>query len=298
MDALINLWEQAGFGERGEPTGRAALLRVTSALAATETDIERVLVGKEKLASEMGKAADVELDLRAQIGGEATSLVEMMKQGVQWTLGQFGNRATRKTAELLNTSSIQAAIGDAALAEAAEELQRLEAKRERLLVARAGIIRETIREALQPALLADYGVILERLQEIVTRLRGVERYLTPPSPDYRPDARRIAMNLPNFARGDGSDQAVVATSAAIGEVEAALAAYAEELSRDPMAPCPELPDVSRRDDGTIYSDLSGPERLEVDRAFVPQIPHHRRTIDSKLFEMQVREAKAFVGLTS
>jgi hypothetical protein len=87
MGALINLWEQAGFGERGEPTGRAALLRVTSALAATETDIERVLVGKEKLASEMGKAADVELDLRAQIGGEATSLVEMMKQGVQWTLG-------------------------------------------------------------------------------------------------------------------------------------------------------------------------------------------------------------------
>jgi hypothetical protein len=193
MGDLVNLWDVAAFGERGEPSARAALLRVASAMTAAEGEIERVLIGRQKLEGEMSKVADVKRDLQDRIKLEAASLVAAMKSSAQWALGQFGNRATRKTEELLGASSIQTAIGEQALAEAAEELQRLEERRERLRVAKAGIIKEVVREALQEALLADYGVILERLQETTARLKGIERYLTPPGHDYRPGATRLSV---------------------------------------------------------------------------------------------------------
>ena len=298
MGDLVDLWKKASFGERGEPSGRAALLRTASVLAATEGEIERVLVGRSKLEGEMTKAADAKRDLRDRIGAEATSLVEMMKQGASWALGQFGNRSTLKTAELLGVSSIQATIGEAALAEVAEELQRLEAKLERLRVAKAGIVKEVVREALQEALLADYGVILERLQEAMARLKGIERFLTPQSHDYRPNASRIAVLVPNFAKGDGSDQAVAVEAREVAKVEAFLHAFAAALERDPMAPCPELPPLdASADDLTTYDQLTAPERAAVDREFVA-ITNHRKTVDSELFAEQLREAKVLVGLTS
>ena len=279
MGDLVNL-DVAVMGARGEPSPRAALLRVKSALAATDGEIERVLVGKEKLAAEMGAGADVEQDFRAKVSGEAASLVEMMKRGVDWTLGQFGSRATRKTAELLSVSALHSAIGDAALAEAAEELQRLEAKRERLHVAQVAVIRETIREAIQDPLLVEYGGLLEQLQEILPRLKGVERFLTPQSHDYRPDASRIALTVPNFARGDGSDQAVVVEPREIAKVEAHLHAFAGALERDPMAPRPELPPLdASADPSTTYDQLTAPERAAVDRDFIA-VTNHRKTVDS------------------
>jgi hypothetical protein len=298
MGALVNLWEQAGFGERGEPTGRAALLRLASALSATETEIERVRVGREKLASEMGKAADVERDLRERIAGEAKSLIAAMKQSTSWALGKCGSRGTLKSAETLSVSAIQTAIGDAALEEAAEELTRLESKRERLLVARAGIVKEVVRESLQDGLLADYGILLQHLQVTAARLRGLERYLTPPSHDYRPDAGRIALTVPNFARGDGSEQTIVAEAREVAKIEAHLAAFAASLEHDPRSPAPELPEFDPAPDtGLVYSDMTAPERAAVDREFVA-ITNRRRTVDSELFAAQVAEAKAFVGLTN
>jgi hypothetical protein len=295
MGDLVNLWDVAAFGERGEPSARAALLRVASAMSATEGEIERILVGRSKLEGEMTKAADAKRDLRDRIGAEATSLVEMMKQGASWALGQFGNRLTLKTAELLGVSSIQATIGEAALAEAAEELQRLEAKAERLRVAKAGIIKEVVREALQEALLADYGILLERLQETMARLKGVERFLTPQSHDHRPNATRLAVLVPNFARGDGSDQVIVAEAREIAKVEAHLAAFAAALEHDPRSPAPELPPLdASADDSTTYDQLTAPERAAVDRDFVA-ITNHRKTVDSELFAEQKREAKSFTN---
>jgi hypothetical protein len=297
MGALVNLWEQAGFGERGEPTGRAALLRLASALSATETEIERVLAGTEKLAAEMGAAADAKRALAEKIVGEAAALVAKMKQGAAWTLGQFGARSTRKTAELLSASSIEAAIGDAALAEAAEELQRLEAQRERLRVAQAGVIKEVVREALQEALLADYGVLLERLQETTARLKGIERFLSPPSADYQPGASRLALSVPNFAKADGSDQAVVVESREIAKVEAFLHSFAASLEHDPRAPAPELPEFDDGADPSIpYHELTGAERRQIDREFVLPANQHRQTTDAMLFEEQ--QAKAFSALTN
>jgi hypothetical protein len=299
MGDLVNLWDVAVMGARGEPSPRAALLRVKSALAATDGEIERVLVGKEKLAAEMGAGADVERDFRAKVSGEAASLVEMMKRGVDWTLGQFGSRATRKTAELLSVSALHSAIGDAALAEAAEELQRLEAKRERLYVAQAGIIKEVIREALQEPLLADYGILLDRFQEILPRLRGVERFLTPQSHEYRPNVARLAVLVPNFAKDDGSEQALVAEAREVAKVESLLAAFAAELERDPMAKCPELPPFdASADDSISYDQLTPPERAAVDRDFVA-VTKQRETPDSRLFAQQVLDAtKAAIGFTA
>jgi hypothetical protein len=297
MGALVNLWEQAGFGERGEPTGRAALLRLASALSATETEIERVRVGREKLASEMGKAADVERDLRERIAGEATSLITAMKQGIEWTLARCGSRGTLKTAELLGASSIQTAIGEATLEEAASELQRLEAQRERLLVAQEGVIKEVIREALQPALLSDYSNLLEHLQVTAARLRGLERYLAPASHDYQPGASRLALSVPNFAKADGSDQAVVVESREIAKVEAFLHSFAASLEHDPRAPAPELPEFDDGADPSIpYHELTGAERRQIDREFVLPANQHRQTTDAMLFEEQ--QAKAFSALTN
>jgi hypothetical protein len=297
MGDLVNLWDVAAFGERGEPSARAALLRVASAMTAAQGEIERVLIGRQKLEGEMSKVADVKRDLQDRIKLEAASLVAAMKSSAQWALGQFGNRATRKTEELLGASSIQTAIGEQALAEAAEELQRLEERRERLRVAKAGIIKEVVREALQEALLADYGVILERLQETTARLKGIERYLTPPGHDYRPGATRLSVLVPGF-KGDGSDMALTVEAREVQKVEAFLHSFAAALEHDPRSPAPELPEFdASADPSTTYDMLTGPERAAVDRDFVA-VTSHRKTVDSELFAEQLREAKALVCLTN
>ena len=296
MGDLVNLSDI--IGEAGQPSVRAAALRIHSALAANEGQTDAVLVGQDKLQGELGKAADAKQDLVGRIAAEAAGLVAKMKQNVAWALGQTGSRGTVKAYEKLSVSSIQEAIGEAALKELAQELTRLSAERERLIVARAGVIREVVRESLQPALLSEYGDLLERLQETAARLRGLERYLTPPSADYQPNATRLAMLLPNFARGDGSEHAVTVEAREIQKVEAVLAAYAAQLERDPMSPCPELPELDQSaDPSTTYDQLSPPEMAERDREAV-FITTHRRTTNSMLFEEQLAEAKAFVGLTN
>jgi hypothetical protein len=298
MGEVTNLWDVAVFGERGEPTERAALLRLASAGSATETEIENVLIGQTKLQGEMGEAAEVKRTLAEKTVAEAAGLVAKMKENATWTLGQFGTRSTRKTAELLSASSIESAIGAAALEESAAELTRLENKLERIRVAKAAVIREVVRESLQPALLSDYGNLLERLQETAARLRGLERYLSPASHDYQPNAGRLAMLLPNFAKGDGSEHALTVEAREVSRVEACLAAYAEELERDPMAKCPELPPLdTSADESTTYDQLTGPERAAVDREFVA-VTRHRQTTDSELFAEQAREASPFRALTN
>jgi hypothetical protein len=283
------------IGESGEPSSRAALARMSSALAQTEGEIEGVLVGKTKLESEMGKEAGLKQDLAERIVAEAASVIAAMKSGAQWALGRCGSRGTLKAAELLSASSIQTAIGEATIKEAADELQRLENKRERLLVARAGIIREVVRESLQPALLADYAVTLTQLQLDMTRLAAMRRFLEPQSHEYRPEAARLAVTLPDFAHGSG-ETAVVATAAAIGRVETILAQFFADLERDPRAPVPELEVDALDDPSTPYHALSGPERAEIDRAFVPPVNTHRRTIDAELFEEQA--AAKFAAITN
>jgi hypothetical protein len=280
------------------PSERAALARVSSALAQTESDIGAVLAGQTRVESEMGKAADLKQDLAERIVGEAKSLIAAMKNSAaSWALGQTGTRATRKSAELLGVSQLQTAIGEATLKEAASELQRLEAQRERLLEARKSIIKETVREALEPALLEDYADTLTHLREGLTRLTALGRFLEVETHDYRPDANRVAVTVPDFT-GAGRDQAVVAEAKSIGQVEAILAQFAAALELDPRAPVPELEVDTLEDPDTPYHALSPAERVQIDRDFSPQAPRHRQTTDSLLFEEQLREAKSFVGLTN
>lgn len=296
MGEVTNLWDVAVMGERGEPSVRSAALRIHSALAANEAEIEAVLVGRDKLDNALGTAADAKRDLAGRIAAEAAGLVAKMKQGASWALGQTGDRGTLKAYEKLNVSSIQEAVGAAALEEAASELERLESKRERLLVAQTSVIREVVREALQDPLLVEYGGLLEQLQEILPRLKGLERFLSPQSHDYRPDASRIALNVPNFARADGSEQTIVAEAREVAKMEALLAAYVTELSVDPMAKCPELPELDQSADPSVtYDMLTGPEKRAVDAAFSPVTQHHQTT-DSMLFEEQA--AQRFSAITN
>jgi hypothetical protein len=284
------------IGESGEPSERAALAHVSSALAQVETEIANVLSGQDTLQSEMAKASDVKRDLAERIVGEATSLVEMMKSGAAWALARCGSRGTVKAAELLSVSSIQTAIGEATLEEAAEEIKRLEAKRERLLVARASIAKEVVREAIERALLDEWAETLMQLRAGLTRLTALRRFLEPQSHDFRPDANRLAVIVPDFASGSG-DTAVVATAAAIGRMEAILAQFAADLERDPRAPVPELEVDMSPDADEVYSNLSAPERAARDREAV-FVTQHRRTVDAELFAEQVREAAAFRALTN
>jgi hypothetical protein len=274
MGELINL-------DRGEPaSARVAALRVHSALAVVEREIEAVLVGRQRLEGEMSAAAEAKQDFKDKVRGEAASLIEKMKEGVSWTLGRVGDFATLKAAERMSNAWIPAAIGEQALEEAGEELQRLELKRERLRVAQAGITKEVVRESLQPALLADYAVILGQLQETIARLEALDRYLSPVTHDYRPGAARIAISVPDFVKGGGSDQAVIIEARDVARIEAHLVAYAAELAHDPMAPVPELPPLDGPDETIPYHEKSPAERAIVDRDFAV-ITTQRPTFDSE-----------------
>jgi hypothetical protein len=297
VGALINLSDVVG--ESGEPSARAALLHVHSALVGTEGDIERVLTGRQKLSAETDKVAEARQDLNARIADEASSLVEKMRRGIDWTLSQFGSVSTLNFAARLSASSLQSEIAAVALAETAEELARLEAKRERLLVARAGIVREVVRESLLNGLIEDFADTIAALRDGMTRLTALSRFLEPQSHDYRPNASRVAVVLPDYTDPDGQrDQAVVATAAAISKIESVLNAFAEALLLDPRAPVPELEVDTLDDPDTPYHALSPAERAQIDRDFSPQVPQHRVTTDSLLFEEQAA-AKAFVvGLTN
>ena len=295
MGDLVHLSDR--IGEFGSPSERAALARISSALVQVETEIEALLIGQDKLEAQMGQGADLKQDLAEKIVGEACSIVEMMKKGIAWTLGQTGTRATRKSAELLSVSQLQMAVGEATRAETAQELQRLEARRERLLIARAGLVKETVRESLQPALLEDFANTLELLRDGMVRLAALSRFLSPASDEWRPDASRIAIVLPDFADPDGRrDQTVVATAAAIGQVETILAQFAADLERDPRAPVPELEVDASADVDTPYHALSPAERAQIDRDFAPQPPQHRVTTDSMLFAEQA--AAKFAAITN
>ena len=125
------------------------------------------------------------------------------------------------------------------------------------------------------------------------------RFLEPQSHDYRPEAARLAVVVPDYADPDGQrDQAIVATAKAISHLEGQLARFTEALKDNPKAPAPDLEVDTSLDADEVYSNLTAPERAERDREFVA-VTTHRRTTDSMLFEEQLlAKAKAFVGLTN
>jgi hypothetical protein len=117
------------------------------------------------------------------------------------------------------------------------------------------------------------------------------RDLSPPSHDYRPGATRLALTVPDFAKGDGSDHTVVVEAREIAKVEAFLHSFAGALQHDPMAPVPELPPLDGPDESVPYDQRSAAERAAADREAV-LVTTQRPTIDSESLKEQIERAIA------
>jgi hypothetical protein len=282
-------------GEPGEPSARSALLRVASTKAATKGALQTLRDSKVRLADELSKASAAAAELDDHLDRDAATLIEWLRSGASFALSRLGGARSQALCARIEATRIEAEVGRRAEAGIDAEIAALEGKLEQLADAEKGLIRETVRETLQPALIADYGTLLAALQEAVARLRGIERYLSPPTSDYVPGASRVAIAVPNFAAGDGSDMAVTIEGREVQKIEAFMCSFAAALAHDPRSPAPELPELDPSPDLSVsYDRLTAPERARADRE-ASFVTRQRATVDSELLAGQIRGALGAQG---
>jgi hypothetical protein len=211
-----------------------------------------------------GRVSDAEAERDALIREDAKSLVEMVKGGFRNALGSIGGRTEALDAKI-GASRIKAQIASAAIAQLEEDVARLTAALENLKARKPSLIKAVITESAA-GLREDYQTTVDSLREHLTRLVALARMMEPERADWAPVSRG-AIEVPSFTWSDRPAQTLVV----IAEREVRKSAdvfgrFATALERDPLAPMPEFEPVdSSPDEGTIYHELSAPERRETDR---------------------------------
>ena len=140
--------------------------------AAANGALQSLRDGKVRLADELSKASAAAAELDQHLDRDAATLIEWLRNGASFALSRLGGARSQTLYARLEASRIEAEVGRRAGAGIDAEIEALEGKLEQLSVAEKGLIRETVRESLQPALLDDFATTLGNLQTIMARPRA------------------------------------------------------------------------------------------------------------------------------
>jgi hypothetical protein len=245
------------------PVARRALADLQVRIERLSADVEKLKAGRRRLAEQMELVTGARNELESLIAQDSISLVDRIKNSVDWAFSGFGGPRATKIAESLAASRLQHTIGQRAKGEIESEIERLEAERDSLLARKPDAIAQAMREAAA-GILADDDSIVDHLREVMVQLRGLEVALNV----ERLPTRTVA-TLPDFRFVDGlPEMAIPAPKLEVEKAADAWRQFARDLADDAMASADRIafPPVNPNadDNVAIYSELSAPERRRVD----------------------------------
>jgi hypothetical protein len=249
------------------PVARRALCDLNAKIERAERQVEVLQRGRRRLAEQLEIVDGARNELESLIAQDSFTLVDRIKNSVDWALSGFGGPRATKIAESLAASRLQNEIGQKAAVELDADTERLQTELDHLKARRPQLVAEAVREAAQ-GLFEDYDAALDELRALMVQLRGLEVFLGV----ERIPARTVA-TLPDFRFADGlPEQAIAAPVKEVAKATAVFADLARAIERDALVRIEDhlkfSPVNPGADDGfVLYHEMSEPERLRIDMRY-------------------------------
>jgi archaellum component FlaC len=254
------------FTGSGVPPARRALSDLLDKTAAVASDLERLKAGRRRLVDQLELVDGAKHELESLIAQDSRSIVDRVKNSVDWALSGFGGARARRLAESLAASRLQNEIGSKAAVELDAEIERLSAELEALRAEKPSLVRAVLVEVAS-CYRDDLNAIADELRQVLSTLGGLDKFTSAPTGDWVPN-RRVVVTIPSV--GGVPETVIVAPNSAVDRAEAIWRDFAADLDADPFATVESLQFPSVRgdeDDGrVVYSELSRGERLAIDLA--------------------------------
>src|ERR1700677_3823340 len=100
----------------GLPPGRRALVALNKRIGDAESQLERLVRGRDQLRAELSRADIAKVELDTLISEDATSLAAKLRSGASWALAHFGSARAQNLVASLSESQVQLGVGTKALA--------------------------------------------------------------------------------------------------------------------------------------------------------------------------------------
>jgi len=249
----------------GLPPARARLVNLTRRISDAESQLARLVRGRDQLRAELSRADVARNELDSLINEDASSLAGKMRAGVSWTLAHFGSAKAMNLVAALSESQIQLGVGTKALAAIESEIATAQREVSDLKSGKEDAVRAVLLEASAGFREEVYAAITD-LRESLTIIAALERVVARSDGSYQPN-ERIVIEIP--AIGGRPAEAVVVPEASIVAGANVWGKYAETLGENPLSSIDEVlfPPVNpNADNGRLtYDRLSATERKAVDK---------------------------------
>jgi hypothetical protein len=211
------------------PVARRLLADLQATIGRRSVDLERLKAGRRRLAEQLEVVDAAKNELASLISQDSRTLMDRIREGIDFGLAGFGGPRATRLAESLAASRLQNEIGSKASAELDSEIDHLAAELETLRSERPAHIRAVLIESAA-GLRADYASAIDSARDSMValaaleRATGVERH------------GRIVGSLPDFAwTNQVGDRSVSAPEPAINKAIGVWRRFADALERDVLA---------------------------------------------------------------
>jgi hypothetical protein len=263
----------------GIPGARRGLIDLNDKIDRLGDELVKLQAGRRRLADQMEMVDSAKRELEASIAQESRTLVDHVKNSVDWALSGFGGPRATKISESIVASRLQIEIGDRAASELDAEIARLKVELEALHAEKPHHVKAVLVEVAS-GYRSDLQDIASEMRGLLTILSALDRLTASQTGDFVP-GRRVVVEIP--AVGGMAPQTVATPISAVDKAMGLWSEYALELDADPLAKIETLrfPEVTgEEDDGRIiYSDLSPQERSRVDRLASQTHYHHTQGVN-------------------
>jgi hypothetical protein len=252
-------------GVNGVPAARRGLIDLLDVIDRRSDELVTLQAGRRRLADQMQLVDGARNELESIVAQESRTLVDRVKNSVDWALSGFGGARASKIEESLAASRLQISIGEKAAVEIDSEIERLKADLEALHAEKPAAIHAVMVEVAS-GYRSDLRDLASEMRGLITVLVALDQITAEPNGEFAP-GRRVVVEIPSV--GGMAAQTVAAPIAAVARAKEIWNEFGLELDSDPMSTIESLrfPEVSGEEDSgrIIYSDLSPQERSRVDR---------------------------------
>jgi hypothetical protein len=254
------------FVGNGIPPARRALADLQDRIERLTAELERLRAGRRRLTDQMQLIDGAERELESLIAQDSRTLLDRIREGLDWGLAGFGGHRAVKIAESLAASQLQHSVGAKAAVELDSSIGRLQADIEDARAQKAAAVRSCLIESARGHY-EDVANAITDLREALVIIAGLERVVAVSDGSYAP-AARIVLELP--AIGGRPAEAIIVPEVSIVTAARVWTKYASTIADNPMASADEMafprvdPDA---DDGKItYDRLTATERKAADNS--------------------------------
>jgi hypothetical protein len=249
----------------GLPPARRGLVDLNRRINDAESQLSTLVVGRDRLRAELGRADTARHELDSLVMQDATSLVGKLRAGASWALSNFGSARAMNLVAVLSESGLQRQVGEKALNEIEAEIAVFEREVADLKARRPDALRAVLLESAG-GFRSDLLTAVNHLREAMTTLAALDRLTERTDGSYSPNDR-IVIEIP--AIGSLPPQAVVSPEFCIERAQSIWRDFSAELEANPLANVEglEFPLVlGSEDDGRIlYDRMTRTERTRADQ---------------------------------